>query len=429
MVGKWFSYIQHLIQKADPTLAKVADDSVIAQLLAKNGDVSAYKDTQHSLQAIAENAAPASVLGALDATGATGAVSDSKTAMAYIKQLTTNSETIAGDVANLDGDAMRGTDDAALASVLGALNTTGATGAISDADTAMAYAKQLVTLLLNSTYGLSNLQVLIAALQTDLDNGTDGLGALKTLLNAIPTTAMRGTDDAALASVLGALDTTGATGAVSDVKAAMAYLKQIATNSETIASDVVNLDGDAMRGTDSAALASVLGALDTTGATGAVTDADSVMAYAKQLIINSELLVEHETHITRILPESTANHIVLAAPTGADTWSAWAEIADDQGSPDTLSSKFASNSGHITAMLVEDADTGGTLYMVEISYGASNTIVSRHRVLTETNKLPTAQVSRERGHLIPAGETIYYRCMCETEGNKTLNAHFRYFLH
>ena len=35
------------------------------------------------------------------------------------------------------------------------------------------------------TYGNSALQVLIAAIQTDLDNGTDGLGALKILIDAI----------------------------------------------------------------------------------------------------------------------------------------------------------------------------------------------------------------------------------------------------
>jgi len=42
-------------------------------------------------------------------------------------------------------------------------------------------------------------------------------------------TAVRGTNNAALASVLGALDTAAATGAVSDAKEAMAYLKQLIT--------------------------------------------------------------------------------------------------------------------------------------------------------------------------------------------------------
>jgi hypothetical protein len=56
------------------------------------------------------------------------------------------------------------------------------------------------------------------------------LKAIKDLIALIPTTAMRGTDNAALASVLGALDTAAATGAISDAKAAMAYLKQLVTS-------------------------------------------------------------------------------------------------------------------------------------------------------------------------------------------------------
>lgn len=54
MVGKWYSYIQYLIHKADATLANVVDDSVIGHILAKNGTVANYDDTLHSLQAIYE---------------------------------------------------------------------------------------------------------------------------------------------------------------------------------------------------------------------------------------------------------------------------------------------------------------------------------------------------------------------------------------
>ena len=53
----------------------------------------------------------------------------------------------------------------------------------------------------SGTYGNSALQVLIAALQTDLDNGTDGLGALKTLIDTVNTDLSNGTDG------LGALKT------------------------------------------------------------------------------------------------------------------------------------------------------------------------------------------------------------------------------
>jgi hypothetical protein len=54
-----------------------------------------------------------------------------------------------------------------------------------------------------------------------------------------------------------------------------------------------------MRGTDNAALASVLGALDTAAATGAVSDAKMLMAYAKQLV-TAAIAIQAKTDL--ILP-------------------------------------------------------------------------------------------------------------------------------
>lgn len=141
----------------------------------------------------------------------------------------------------------------------------------------------------------------------------------------------------------------------------------------------------------------------------------------------TEILLEHESHVTEIFPDHTGKSCVLTANATADQWSAWTEITDS--SAVTLSSKFASNSGHISAMLVETADTASEVFMTQISYGADKTIISIHRVLTETNQHPTAQSPRVRADLIPAGETIYYRAMCHTAGSKTLNVHFRHFPH
>lgn len=66
----------------------------------------------------------------------------------------------------------------------------------------------------------------LTALQTDLNNGVDGLGALKTLLDAIPTT-MRGTDNAALASVVGALADGAAADEVTSGDTLVQYTKQL----------------------------------------------------------------------------------------------------------------------------------------------------------------------------------------------------------
>jgi len=164
----------------------------------------------------------------------------------------------------------------------------------------------------------------------------------------------------------------------------------------------------------------ILGGKDTPHATGPPTDTDVLMGYIKQIIVEN-------CHETFIFPESTANVCTLTAHASPNTWSAWAEIADNQGTPDTLSSKFASVVGHLSGMLVEVTSVAGELYMVEIAYGDPKVVISRHRVLSETNKLPIAQVARERPDIIPAGETVYARVMAET-GAATLNVHFRYHL-
>ena len=162
-VGKWNSNLQYVLDKEDSGLLNVIDDSVLAQLLSIGSSAGTFDDATDSLEAI--------------------------------------SNAIAGIAAGT------GTPNAFLAAVGGLLNDVAATGAVSDAKTAVSYLKQIVTMLLEGTYGLSNLQVLIAAIQTDLDNGTDGLGALKSLLDAIPTT-MVGTDSAATEAVLGTITDT-----------------------------------------------------------------------------------------------------------------------------------------------------------------------------------------------------------------------------
>ena len=119
-------------------------------------------------------------------------------------------------------------------------------------------------------YDAADLGVTVLA---DWANG----GRLDLLLDAIPTTAMRGTDDAALASVLGALDNAAAAGEVTEADTLMQYIKQliniligtpgietfpveaapgngvsIAEVMRAIHADVTGLNGDVMRGTNSA---------------------------------------------------------------------------------------------------------------------------------------------------------------------------------
>jgi len=172
-------------------------------------------------------------------------------------------------------------------------------------------------------------------------------------------------------------------------------------------------------------LDSILGALNTAAASGDPTDTDAAMAYIKQLVTNSEHLVDVLMHETTIFPTATNLTCVLTAHANANTWSAWAEIADSAATK--LSTAFASKAGHITAMEVEETNVASVLFMVELAYGEAKTIISRLRFISETNQVAVAQVPRLRGSHIPAGETIYYRLMCAT-GAKTANVYFRYFL-
>ncbi|MBA7648822.1 hypothetical protein ES703_56612 [subsurface metagenome] len=82
-------------------------------------------------------------------------------------------------------------------------------------------------------------------------------------------------------------------------------------------------------------------------------------------------------------------------------------------------------------MLVEIASEVDKIYVVEVAHGTPKVIVSRFRLQSESNKLPTVESPRVRARHIPAGETIYYRCMCEAANDpaESVEAHFRYFLH
>ena len=127
---------------------------------------------------------------------------------------------------------------------------------------------------------LANTNEVTAARMGALTDWING-GRLDLLLDAIPTTAMRGTDNAALASVVGALNDAAADGDPTTTDTAMKYVKQLIniligtsgvvvfpaeaapTNAVSLAeviraihADVTGLNGSAMVGTNNAALAS-----------------------------------------------------------------------------------------------------------------------------------------------------------------------------
>lgn len=141
-------------------------------------------------------------------------------------------------------------------------------------------------------------------------------------------------------------------------------------------------------------------------------------------------LIETLEHSTLIFPDTTAYTCTLTAHTAAHTWSAWAEVVDSDDPVNTLSAKFASSDGHITAMLTHLANQDDTDYMIKIAYGDAKVPIVMWRIHSATNKVTSTGQSTIRAVHIPAGETIYYSAMCETAGEpgKTLIVHFRYYI-
>jgi len=138
-------------------------------------------------------------------------------------------------------------------------------------------------------------------------------------------------------------------------------------------------------------------------------------------------LWEVEHHETLIFPDDTNLTCTLTAHEDANTWSSWAEIVDSEAT--TLSSKFATQTGHLVAMTVESVSEENAVYMVEFAYGDDKTVVSRWRFAGATKFLNPIHQVRMRGVHIPAGEKIYYRAKTETAVADTALVYFRYFLH
>jgi len=140
-------------------------------------------------------------------------------------------------------------------------------------------------------------------------------------------------------------------------------------------------------------------------------------------------LIEHihkcQSHVSAIFPEDTDETVTVSAGGTANTFGAWAELVDDQAV--TLSSKFADNSGHIVAILIEVCSVTDKRYLLELAYGDDETVFVRNRFMKILTKMNVGHQKRVRSIEIPAGETIYYRLKCET-ASATAEVHLRYYL-
>jgi len=133
------------------------------------------------------------------------------------------------------------------------------------------------------------------------------------------------------------------------------------------------------------------------------------------------------THDSLIFPVDTDDTMTFTADIAANTWTAWTELVDNNAV--TFSSKLAANIGHISAIVLEQADTSDAHYLIELAYGASTgaTPITPKRFYTGAVPVKDMrQLTKVRSAAIPAGQTVWYRAKCDVAGSKTCNGHLRY---
>jgi hypothetical protein len=168
----------------------------------------------------------------------------------------------------------------------------------------------------------SNVAAVAGTAQTANDNGAD----INTLLTRIVGTLAAGTHNAQSGDAFARLGAPAGVSVSADIAVIDTNVDDIETDTnelqgdwvnggrldlilDAIAADVVNIDGAAMRGTDNAALASVVGALTDVAAAGDPTTADTVMQYVKQLV---NIFVGTDGITTFPAEAAPANNVSLA---------------------------------------------------------------------------------------------------------------------
>jgi membrane-associated protease RseP (regulator of RpoE activity) len=155
------------------------------------------------------------------------------------------------------------------------------------------------------------------------------------------------------------------------------------------------------------------------------SSANSAVANAEAAVIAAQLAttkVDLFNSAERfVFPESTSATFTMASGGIINTFGAWTEITDNAAT--TLSASFATDTGYLSELTPFDYSASNKSYLVEIAYGASYTNVARLRWFARADELVVLPVYSAK---IPAGETVYYRMMCETAG-ATCRAGLRYF--
>jgi hypothetical protein len=150
-----------------------------------------------------------------------------------------------------------------------------------------------------------------------------------------------------------------------------------------------------------------------------------VFASSEYAAIKTELdeILAETRHTSYIWPEATNLTATCTASVTANTWGDWAEITDSAGNK--FSDKITSVT-HLSDTKIESYSDKNQEYMYQISYGASKIVVGGRR---QSPIKESGEYSIDLKTLpIPAGEKVYFRCMC-TVGGESCTILIRYHYH
>jgi len=159
--------------------------------------------------------------------------------------------------------------------------------------------------------------------------------------------------------------------------------------------------------------------------TRAIDNGDGTYSVSVDVRPESNLQIE-ANHESFYFPEDTNETVTVVASAVDNAFSLWAEVVDNNAV--TFSSKFVTKLGHITSILVEQANVSDKVYLLEIACGVARTIIGRLRFYVGTKFIGAVLKTDLRPPQIPIGCTVYYRMKCET-GGATAVVSFRYHYH
>ena len=148
-------------------------------------------------------------------------------------------------------------------------------------------------------------------------------------------------------------------------------------------------------------------------------------------LINQSVILNDLTHETYIWPD-VGHRCRLFSSSNTTQLNNWTQINSTGLNWSSLSwitkTDIGNGTAYITGYQVEHVSCNEKVFLTEFSYGASNSIITRHRTMNRSSfRGVGGTVSQDRVRALPAhaNSTLYYRAVCENS-SCFIDMSFRY---